>query len=146
MPQLMWIRINSYLHNLLVLCVPHWPQLCIEVRPQRLNLVTEKLTDTHINSRNTRTTFPKGSKTLIEPQVLQYLAQGNPTLELHRRQDSMDKKTQQQVTKVGNNSLPGSGSYPPGRMERITELSANSGKEDGEEQSNWNHSFGSQHI
>ena len=50
------------------------------------------------------------------------------------------------ITKVGNNSLPGSRSYPPGRMERITELSANSGKEDGEEWSNWNHSSGSQHI
>ena len=148
----MWTRIKSYLHNLLVLWIPHRPQLSNEVQPQRLNLVTEKLTNRHINSRNARNHFsqgflnPHGGRIHQELQVQQYHAQDNPTLELHCCQDSLDKTTQQQVRKVGNNSLTESQNYPPGRMERITELSANSEKEDEEEQSNLNHSSGSQHI
>ena len=62
----MWIRIKSYHHNLLVLWIPHPPQLSNKVWPQRLNLVTGKLTNRHINSRNTRATFPKGFKTLMK--------------------------------------------------------------------------------
>ena len=112
MPQLMWIRIKSYLHNLLVLWIPNQPQLSNKVWSQKLNLVMGKLIDRHINSRNAPNHFsqgflnPHGGRIHLEPHVQQYLSQGNPTLELHRRQDSMDKTTQQQVTKVGNTELP----------------------------------------
>ena len=116
-----------------------WPRImfCFQTLPLQLaaqqllhclNLVTGKLTNKYLTSSNSHGfKDTHGGKIRLETLILEHLSKRNPIptgskfLVSTRSLDNVVRTTQQQATKIGNNSLPGSQNYSPWRTGRCTE-------------------------